>query len=224
MSLSEALRELAQSGRARRSPEAQAVIDAAIDRLHRSGLAEACLQRGEMAPDFALPDTGGRIVSLEAALAHGPAVVTFYRGGWCPYCNLALRALHQALARVRAERATLLAITPQLADGVRETRERLGLDFPMLTDRGNRVARLFGLSFHLPDDLIALYRHLGVDIAAANGMDGHGNSQWELPLPATYVVARDGTVAYAMIDVDYTHRAEPDDIVAALQRLKETAS
>lgn len=219
MSLHEALRELAEAGRARRSPEAQAVIDAAIERLRRTGIAEACLQVGETAPDFQLPDTDGRIVSLEASLRSGPVVVTFYRGGWCPYCNLALRALHQAMARLEAERASLLAITPQLAEGVRETRERLGLDFPMLADHDNRTARLFGLVFRLPDDLIALYRRLGVDIAAANG-----TAEWELPLPATYVVAPDGVVAYAMVDVDYTHRAEPADIVAALRRLKEIAS
>lgn len=219
MSLHDALRELAVSGRARRSPEDQAVIDGAVERLRRTGIAEACLQVGETAPDFQLPDTDGRIVSLEASLRSGPVVVTFYRGGWCPYCNLALRALHQAMARLTAERATLLAITPQLAEGVRETRERLGLDFPMLADPGNRTARLFGLVFRLPSDLIALYRRLGVDIAAANG-----SAEWELPLPASYVIAPDGAVAYAMVDVDYTHRAEPDDIVSALQRLKEVAS
>ena len=219
MSLREALQELAQSARARRAPEAQAVIDAALDELRGSGLARASLQVGEMAPDFRLLDTDDRPVSLEEGLRHGPVVVTFYRGGWCPYCNLALRALHQALARLRAESASLYAITPQRADGVRETRERLGLDFPMLADPGNKVARLFGLSFRLPDELIALYRRLGVDIAAANGA-----REWELPLPATYVVAPDGTVAYAMIDVDYTNRADPEDVLAALRRLKETAT
>jgi peroxiredoxin len=219
MSLSEALRELAQASRARRPAEAQAVIDAALERLRASGLAQSSLQPGEMAPDFELPDTDGRPVSLEATLRNGPAVVTFYRGGWCPYCNLALRALHQAMARIRAAQATLIAITPQLADGVRETRATLGLDFPMLTDRGNKVSRLFGLAFRLPDDLIALYRRLGVDLAAANGM-----AAWELPLPATYVVAPDGNVAYAMVDVDYTRRAEPDDVLAALERLQATVS
>lgn len=219
MSLHEALRELAASGRARRSPEDQAAIDGAIERLRLAGIAEASLQVGETAPDFRLPDTDGRMVSLEASLRGGPVVVTFYRGGWCPYCNLALRALHQAMARLTAEQATLLAITPQLAEGVRETRERLGLDFPMLADRDNRTARLFGLVYRLPDDLIALYRRLGVDIAAANG-----TAEWELPLPASYVIAPDGVVAYAMVDVDYTHRAEPDDVVAALRRLEEVAS
>ena len=218
MSLNEALRELAESARVRRPAEAQIVIDAALERLRESGLAQSCLQVGEMAPDFELPDTDGKLVSLEAALRHGPVIVTFYRGGWCPYCNLALRALHQTLARFRQEQATLLSITPQLAEGVRETREHLGLDFPMLSDRGNRVARLFGLAYRLPGDLIALYRRLGVDIGGANGM-----AEWELPLPATYVIAPDGAVAYAMIDIDYTHRAEPDEILAALRRVKEIA-
>ena len=214
MSLRDALLELAQSARARRPADVQRVIDAALAGLRDSGLAQSCLQPGELAPDFTLPAADGGAVSLEAMLQAGPAVVTFYRGGWCPYCDLTLRALNDLTPDLQSWRASLAAIAPQRAEAQCETGGKLALRFPLLVDRDNRVARLFGLVFRMPDDLVALYRGLGIDLPAANAA-----KEWELPLPATYVVARDGTVAEAFIDVDYTRRAEPADVLAAVTRL-----
>jgi peroxiredoxin len=216
MSLREALEDLARSARARRPADVQLVIDAALAGLERSGIARSCLQAGEMAPDFELDATDGRRVSLESALRGGPAVLTFYRGGWCPYCNLALRAMDRAVPDLRDLGATVLAIAPQRVAAMRETGDRHGLGFALLSDPGNRVGRLFGLTYRLPPPLVAFYRGLGIDLPAANG-----TADWELPLPATYVIGRDGTVAHAFIDVDYTRRAEPADIVAAVRRLAQ---
>jgi peroxiredoxin len=214
MSLREALESLAQSARARRPADIQRVIDAAVASLEQSGIARSCLQVGEMAPDFDLESVDGRRVSLESVLRAGPAVLAFYRGGWCPYCNLALRALDLALPALRDQNATLLAISPQRTAAIRETSDKYGLKFALLSDPGNRVGRLFGLTYRMPDDLVAFYRDLGIDLPTANG-----TTTWELPLPATYVVGQDGAVAHAFIDVDYTRRAEPADIVAAVRRL-----
>lgn len=211
MSLREALHELAASARARRPAEFQRVIDAALGGLRGSGIAQSCLQPGETAPDFVLPSTGGGEFGLEATLRNGPVVIAFYRGGWCPYCNLTLRALNDLAPALQAFGASLIAIAPQRAEAQRETGDKHGLRFPLLIDGDNRVARLFGLAFPLPDNLVALYRGLGIDIPTANA-----TSEWVLPLPATYVIARDGTVAAASIDIDYTRRAEPAEILAAV--------
>ncbi len=214
MSLRDALFELAESARARRPAEIQSVVDAALDGLRRSNIAETCLQRGEMAPDFTLSAADGRTVSLDSLLRQGPAVVTFYRGGWCPYCNLALRALNGIVPSLAAHGATLVAIAPQRAEAQQEIAGKHALGFPLLHDVDNRVARLFGLAFVLPEDLASLYRSLGIDLAATNA-----SAPATLPLPATYVIARDGTVADAFIEIDYTRRAEPADVLAAVARL-----
>lgn len=214
MTLRDALFDLAQSARARRPAEAQHAIDTMLDELRRSGIDRSCLQVGEAAPDFTLSGPDGRPLSLDAVLQHGPAVVMFYRGGWCPYCNLALGAMDGALPALRRLGTTVLAISPQRPDAIRAMAAKHSHQFALLSDRDNRVARLFGLAFPLPDPIVAMYRNLGIDLPAENGTAG-----WELPLPATFVVARDFTVAYAHIDIDYTRRAEPGEIVAAVERL-----
>lgn len=218
MSLRQELRELEEEARTKRSAETQASLDALLEQLRRTELDRACLQVGETAPDFELPDAEGRMVSLDRALDAGPVVIAFYRGGWCPYCSLALNALQKALPQINALGASLLAISPQLNPGPRATRDKLALSFPLLADRGNKVARLFGLTFRLPDDLVRLYKRIDIDIAAING-----TQDWELPLPATYVVGRNGDVTHAFIEVDFTERAEPADIIAALRTLNATA-
>jgi len=214
MSLRDVLSDLAQSARARRPAETQSVIDAAIDALRASGITRSCLQVGEMAPDFALDAADGAVLSLEAMLRHGPAVIVFYRGGWCPYCDLTLRALDAIAPTLQEMGARLVGIAPQLPAAMRETSARHALRFPLLHDRDNRVARLFGLAFEMPGELVQLYRGLGIDLGAANG-----SPEWVLPLPATYIVGADGVVAEAFIDVDYTRRAEPADILATVERL-----
>ena len=219
MSLRQELRELEEVARAKRSADAQASLDALLEQLRRTQLDRVCLQVGETAPDFELPDAEGRLVSLDAALQMGPVVIAFYRGGWCPYCSLALNALQKALPRINALGASLLAISPQLNPGPRATRDKLALTFPLLADRGNKVGRLFGLTFRLPDDLVRLYRRIDIDIAAING-----TQDWELPLPATYVIGRNGDVTHAFIEVDFTERAEPADLISALETLNGRAA
>jgi peroxiredoxin len=192
-----------------------ALYEAKIEELRASFAQERAIRTGDQAPDFALPDPRGRTVSLATLLNAGPAVVTFYRGGWCPYCNIQLRAYQAILPEMTALGAQLVAISPQLPDGSLSTAESNELTFDALSDVGNRVARTFGLVWSLPEELRAALRSNNKALPGINGDDS-----WELPVPATYVVARDGRVVLAAIDVDYRNRLEPDAILTTLRSLR----
>ncbi len=200
--------------RARLPQESLAVMDDATSTLAASGITDTSLAVGAAAPDFTLPGVDGEQVSLAKLLTDGPVVLAFYRGGWCPYCNLELRALQAALADITAVGATLVAISPQLPDNSLSTAEKLELAFPVLSDVGNVVARQYGLVFSLPEDLRSVYDGFGIDLPAANG-----DQTFELPVPATFVIGRDGSVAWRFVDPDYTHRGDPADVLAAVKAL-----
>ena len=203
---------LEQERRAKRPAELQAVMDQATAELAASGMADGFLQVGDAAPDFVLPDALGNAVTLADLRAQGPVVLSFYRGAWCPYCNLELQLLQQALPDIQALDATLVAISPQTPDNSLSLAEKHGLAFSVLSDAGNAVARRFGLVFTVPAALRGVYDKLGIDIAAHNG-DG----SFELPVPGTYVVGRDGTIAFAYANVDYTRRVATAEILEALR-------
>lgn len=213
-SLADQLRAQNQSSRSRIPQEALVVMDAATAELAASEMMEASLQVGDTVPPFVLPDPTGNSVAILDLLAGGPVVLAFYRGGWCPYCSTELRALQSVLPELRQVGATLLAISPQTPDNSLSTVEKLELAFPVLSDTGNQVARSFGLVFSLPESLRGVYQSFGIDLPAANGDDS-----FELPVPATYVVRRDGKVVWRFVDPDYTRRAEPGDVLAALEAL-----
>ncbi len=201
---------------AHRAPAGRpALYEAKINELRASFALETAIRAGDKAPDFTLPDAQGKTVSLGTLLEAGPAVVTFYRGGWCPYCNIQLRAYQMILPDVTALGARLVAISPQLPDGSLSTAEANKLTFDVLSDVGNGVARSFGLVWSLPEELRAALRSNDKALPAINGDDS-----WELPVPATYVIARDDRVALAAIDVDYRNRLEPDAVLTALRSLR----
>lgn len=183
--------------------------------LATSGVVESALKAGDRLPACQLPNATGKIVDVRALLAQGPVVLAFYRGAWCPYCNLELRALQQALPEMQALGATLVAISPQTPDASLSTAEKNELAFEVLSDVGNQFARACGLVFTLANELRPIYTGFGIDVPAHNGDD-----TFELPLPATYIVAQDGSIAHAFVDADYTLRMEPAEIIAALQKLK----
>jgi peroxiredoxin len=187
------------------------IMNRATADLAASGQAEAAVSVGDEAPGFALPDATGRTVALADLLAEGPVVLTFYRGAWCPYCNLALRSLQQHHDAITARGARLVAVSPQIPDASLSLTEKHGLAFDVLSDIGSHVARAYGLAFDLPDDLAAVYDRLGFDLQRVNG--GHPRT---LPMPATYVIGRDATVRWAYVPADYAYRAEPSEVLAAL--------
>lgn len=201
---------------ARTAPSGRvALYEARIEELRANFALEKAVGTGDEAPDFSLPDVQGNPVSLSALLQCGPVVVTFYRGGWCPYCNIQLRAYQAILPQMAALGARLVAVSPQLPDGSLTTAETNALTFDVLSDAGNSVARRFGLVYALPEDLRDALRSNNKALPAING-DG----SWELPVPATYVIASDGHIAHASIEVDYRKRLEPDAILTALTSLR----
>ena len=212
MTLREQIAALQAQAAKGRPPEVAAAFADSIAALAASGIAERALKVGERAPDFTLPNALGGPVTLSRLLEQGPAVVTFYRGEWCPYCNLQLRAYQAILARIRDTGATLVATSPQTPDQSLTTAEKKGLTFPVLSDAGNAVARRYGLVFALAEALRPLYTRSGLDLLTFNG-----DASWELPIPGTFIVAQDGAVRLAFVDADYTHRLEPEDLLAGLR-------
>lgn len=195
--------------------EVQATMAEATQELAASGLAEQALAVGATAPDFELPDATGKKVRLSELLNQGPVVVNFYRGEWCPYCNLELRAFQVMQAEFEAAGAQLVAISPELPDHSLSVTEKHELAYPVLSDVGNTVAKTFGLVFALAETLRPIYLNFGLDIPASNGDDSY-----ELPFPATFVIDRDRTIRYSFVDADYTKRAEPSEVLAAVEVLK----
>ncbi|HUC16789.1 MAG TPA: peroxiredoxin-like family protein [Acetobacteraceae bacterium] len=193
----------------------RSVIDTmhrATDELIASGAAAKALKAGDIAPAFALKDPDGKEVSSAALLAEGPLVVSFYRGVWCPYCNMELQALQEVLPSFRALGANLIAISPQNAVNSRKSVRTNTLEFPILSDPGNEVAAAFGLRFAMPDYLIALYKSLKNDLPSFNG-----DASWTLPMPGRFVIGQDRVIRYAEVNPDYTHRPEPEDMLPALR-------
>lgn len=201
---------------AKSAPEGRvALYEAKIEELRSSFSQEQSIKLNDMAPDFTLPSASGPVVSLSVVLKQGPAVITFYRGGWCPYCNIQLRAYQKRLVEMKALGARLLAISPQLPDGTLSVVEKNELTFDVLSDVGNRVARSFGIVYEMPLEIQEVLRSVGKALPGINGDD-----RWELPLTATYVVAPNGRVALAYVDFDYRERLEPEKILAALENLR----
>ena len=193
----------------------RSVIDTmhrATDELIASGAAGRALKAGDRAPAFTLTDPDGHPVSSADLLAAGPLVVSFYRGVWCPYCNMELQALQAALPSFRELGAHLVAISPQNAVNSRKSVRQNSLDFPILSDPGNTTAAAFGLRFAMPDYLIELYKSLKNDLPMFNG-----DESWTLPMPGRFVIGQDGVIRYAEVNPDYTRRPEPEDMLPALR-------
>src|SRR5262249_37606816 len=156
----------------------------------------------------------GRSCGGASLLKKGPVVVTFYRGGWCPYCNLELKAYQSLLARFAAAGASLVAISPEKPDDTVSTAEKNALTFPVLSDVGHGVGKAFGIVYAFTDELRSVYEGLKVDLPRKNGTpDG-----WSLPLSATYVIGSDGVILFADTSVDYRHRTDPLDVLDVLER------
>lgn len=196
-------------------PEIHPVMERATAELVASGQAGRALKAGDRAPAFTLNDPDGRPVSSAGLLAQGPLIISFYRGVWCPYCNLELQALQETLPQFQALGAGVIAISPQTAANSRKSQRQNKLDFPILSDTHNDVAAAFGLRFALPDYLIDLYKGLKNDLPTFND-----DPAWTLPMPARYVIGQDGVIAYAEVNPDYTLRPEPDSMLPVLHSLQ----
>ncbi|QEG43186.1 peroxiredoxin-like family protein [Roseimaritima ulvae] len=197
------------------NPEFAKQVDAILASAESFQSGEAALDVGQTAPSFQLPNPQGERVALTDLLQNGPVVVTFYRGSWCPYCNLQLRAMQQRLADIHDLGAELVAISPQVPDDSLSQDEQEGLEFPVLSDQDAQVAAEYGVAWNVPQLILEHMRNdRNLELSEING--GNGSV---LPIPATFVLNRDGVVVWRFVDVDYRNRAEPDDIVEALRAL-----
>jgi peroxiredoxin len=195
-------------------PELLADLRKSIDEVRRSGIAKRALAAGDTAPEFTLPNAHGRPVALADLLRRGPLIISFYRGVWCPYCNLELRAYQTILSEIRAAGGDFIAISPQTPDNSLSTAEKNALKFEVLSDHGNRVASQFGIAYAIPEVVKKTTSMFGADIAAINGADDD-----RLPISATYVIGPDRLIVLASVDPDFRVRLEPADALAALRRL-----
>jgi peroxiredoxin len=182
------------------SDEKIALYQSSIDSLATSGILDAAVKEGMKVPNFTLVNAIGEQVELYELLDDGPVVLTWYRGGWCPYCNITLAALQQVLPDFKARNATLVAVSPEIPDS-------------SLSDIDNKVAKEYGIAFEVQPEVMVAYNQ-SFSLSAYNG-----NESNELPLPATYVIDTDGTVKYSFLDTDYRKRAEPNDIVNVLEEM-----
>lgn len=195
------------------SDEKKRIYGEGIAAVKNSGILEKAKNLGDKAPDFTLKNATGTSVNLEEALKDGPVILTWYRGGWCPYCNLTLRALQEELPNFKAEGAQLIALTPEIPDSSMSTAEKNELDFEVLSDIGNVIGKEYGVVFTLTPEVAEAYQK-GFGLHEFNGDESN-----ELPLAATYIIKQDGTIAYAFMHPDYRNRAEPSEILEALKSL-----
>jgi peroxiredoxin len=168
---------------------------------------------GDTAPSFSLKDPNGNVLNNGELLRRGPLILTFYRGAWCPYCNMELQALEAAKAQFDKYGASLIAISPQTAANSRKSIQQNNLTFPILSDPNGKVSEAFGLRFRLPDYLIELYKNFKNDLPLFND-----DPSWTLPMPARFVIGQDGIILYSEANPDYTRRPEPEDMFPVLER------
>ncbi|PMB25559.1 peroxiredoxin-like family protein [Fischerella thermalis] len=214
MNLTEDLVNLAVQMESQMPEDVKVLMEQAAIDLLNSGISDNCLKAGDRIPSFILPNAIAQLVDIHELLKSGLVVISFYRGGWCPYCNLELRALQQALPHIKAYGGTLVAISPQTPDNSLSTVEKNELTFAVLSDVGNQVARQFGLVFTIPEALRPIYQGFGINLPASNG-----DETFELPIPATYVVNTDGVIVHAFVNPDYTQRQNPEEIITILKEM-----
>ena len=183
--------------------------------VKESGILQNAKQNGDIAPDFTLNNALGEPVQLSDYLKKGKVVLTWYRGGWCPYCNLTLNALQEELANFKKQGANLIALTPELPDESISTSEKNNLQFEVLSDVGNKVANQYGIVFQLTDVVAEMYN----DSFALNKHNGDASNQ--LPLAATYIIDENGKIIYSFLDADYRNRAEPAELTEFLKTTKK---
>jgi peroxiredoxin len=211
--LGERLADQVAQAREKLPVETMQSFQAGVEEVDATGIAQSALNVADQAIDAELPDTLGKQVQLSTLWQQGPVVLMWYRGGWCPYCNLQLRAMQEALPAIQEAGGALVAITPELPDHALTTSEKNGLEYVVLSDVGNQLARQYGLVFQLPASISPIYKQM-FDLAQYNGDDSK-----ELPLAATYVIDTAGVIRYAFLDADYTKRAEPAAVIEVLENL-----
>ncbi len=216
MSINEKLAKIKEEENKNFSSDAVRIISEFIQQLQNSGIEDRVVKNGQKAPDFRLVNALGFFVSLQELLKRGPLIISFYRGSWCPYCSMEIITLNKYLPEFQALGASLVAISPETPDSSVNAFEKLNLSYEILSDSHNMTAKKFGLVYRLSENMKNLYiNYFGLDLSKFNADDS-----WELPVPATFVVDKNGIIADLFVDVDYSRRMDPEWIISALKRLK----
>ncbi|MDH7445879.1 peroxiredoxin-like family protein [Aquimarina sp. 2201CG14-23] len=212
MSLTEQLKTRAAQSAAKYPETIHKIMNNGIAILKDAQLVDRALKTGDKIPEIILPNAANQNVSVQELLVTNKVILSFYRGGWCPYCNMELRALQNSLDEFEKLGATLVAISPEIPDNSLTTSEKNNLSFEVLSDLDNKIAKAFNLVFTLPKDLIEVYKGFGIDLTQSNGNQDH-----QLPISATYIIDQDGTISYDFIKEDYKERADPEKIIKHLK-------
>ena len=201
-----------------RAPEVYRAYTEFLNALETNDLAQQqSLKRGDPMPEFVLPNAEGRLIEARALLAKGPLVLSFFRGGWCPYCRMELEALQEIFSALQRQGASLVAITPDTGPAFIADKRDNNVDYEVLSDADNGVALLFGLVFPVPEPIRELWLRLGIDLGARHGND---TGTWLLPMPATYIIAPSGMISHAQVDPDFRRRMEPAQILRLLAAMR----
>ncbi|MBN4056807.1 AhpC/TSA family protein [bacterium AH-315-J21] len=217
MSLSEDIKAMQEELIPNIPQEAMEIIMRTSGAVIESGVDKNGLKAGSAMPEFSLSDATGKEVSSKELLSRGPLVISFYRGAWCPYCNVELHALQNALPDMQELGATLVAISPNKPDASITSVEKHNLKFTVLSDIGNVVAEKFGLVVSVPEEVRPVYKQFDFDVTGQNG-----DNSFKVPIPATYVVDTSGEIIHAFVNADYTQREEPSIVIDVLKRIGET--
>jgi peroxiredoxin len=212
------LRDQLDAERQAMSDEVRRTYEAMVSQLQHTDFVEHVLRVGDRFPDLVLPSAEGELTAIAELLRRGPLVVTFFRGEWCPYCRMTLDALTAALPAFQAAGAELVAITPETGGRALLAKQNHRAGFEVLSDVDCGLGLSCGVVFRAPKPYRRMLLKFGTDLA-----ERHGNDAWFLPVPATFVVDRHGTVRWRFVSIDPTYRAEPADIVAALRELDAPA-
>ncbi|MEE6129478.1 peroxiredoxin-like family protein [Chryseobacterium arthrosphaerae] len=192
----------------------QEVINAfgkSVDDLKTKNMEDRCIQPGEKMPEFILPNATGKMIDSNDILKKGKMILAFYRGSWCPYCNLELKFLQDNLSRIKDKNAVLIAVSPQTPDHSLSMAEKNRLGFEVLSDQNNDFAKKLGIVFQLQDFVLPYYRNLGINLSEFNN-----NDENLLPVPAVFVVDQDRRVIFKYLDVNYMNRVDVEELIQAL--------
>ena len=214
MDLQKELNAVEQMVREKTPPHVMPTIEASIHAVKESGLESRALQPGESITDFELPNATGVMVKSIELRTHGPLLVVFYRGAWCPFCNLALQALQERHSEIANRGVTLVAISPQTPDHSLSLQEKHSLRFVVLSDIGNKVAQQFGIVFEVDRDLKVVQEQFGVDIPSFNG-----EHSFQLPVPSAFLVSKEGKVLEPFVEVNYMKRLAPETAIAWIDKI-----
>lgn len=209
--LNQQIEELNENLAVQLSTEILEVLGQSIQDLKSKNIEENCIGIGNLFPDFNLPNSNNEIVRLKELLQKGKVIVAFFRGSWCPYCNLELKALQDSLKQITNKKATLVAISPQTPDYGKELKGNHNLDFEVLTDKNSTLAKQLGISFKLQDYVVPVYENLGIELSEYNG-----NDNIELPVPAVFLIDINGSITYKFIDSNYMNRINIQELIKQL--------